>query len=880
MRKIVVRTPFYYILIFAILIGINGVVAALEPSESVKNEAAYDGFIDLKMAINPAIVRPGEEMELTLTATNRGMIDAPIVFEGIVPANVSFEISQLQASTTFNLRTNSFIWQPVIPAGESLSFSLPLRAGAADMSQPIQKVVGKYQYGQISQENSAEMWIGVLPSAKILGVEQVSVGQQLKLTAAVEGPGPFSQTWDLGDGREFNAENPTVSFANVGVYTVELSVNNPLGKTTATKIINVIPDPIALFSLDDPTPTVGQEISFLNESGGAGDLDYYWDFGDGQSALVRQPQHKYKDAGIYQIKLVVSSDFGESETTLPLEIGLPPSLDMNLSEEAKTGEIVNGFAFSNDDQAEFVWEMGDGATISGTQLAHIYAEPGKYLVQLTASNNFGRTQQTKSIVVQQGESYVFLPIIYKSVPANVQTIEQVPSAELSQQVPSNDSAAIILSADNSGQPQYVSGFQPIDLNASSVPFNSTQEQRLLWYINKARLAEGLTPYRYNEALSQAAQRHTNDMAFNNFWGHDGSDGSVPEQRQDAAGYTGSYGGEATAWGFEYPSGAVRYWLESPGHRPIILNPNADEVGIAFTYHEDSSSIYYWTAEFGREDGSYAYPFFDYVPPPKPTPPPVATSIIPAATPSATITPTQEADIVVVTPTAEVVVSAEPEPTATATPTATPQATPTPAAPEVIVETATPAPTEPPATATPSPTSQPTATIEPTATPQPTATSIPTAVPTPTEPVIIATATPQPTATPADDAEADEGRDAVIATLTPLPTDDGISADVDNAEAAAAVAELFFDALIRDPRGFEALPFATYALQNQLLDAGVQTTLAIDADLVSFQLDQPQAKGTTFSISAELTDGTSQSHTRILTMAFAENQWRVASITSP
>jgi hypothetical protein len=87
------------------------------------------------------------------------------------------------------------------------------------------------------------------------------------------------------------------------------------------------------------------------------------------------------------------------------------------------------------------------------------------------------------------------------------------------------------------------------------------------------------------------------MAINGFTSHTGSDGSLPALRVQLSGYPGGYGGEATAWGMLEAIEPVRYWLESPSHRQIILNPAAADVGVGFSENFSSPSIWYWTAEF-------------------------------------------------------------------------------------------------------------------------------------------------------------------------------------------------------------------------------------------------------------------------------------------
>ena len=76
-------------------------------------------------------------------------------------------------------------------------------------------------------------------------------------------------------------------------------------------------------------------------------------------------------------------------------------------------------------------------------------------------------------------------------------------------------------------------------------------------------------------LTAAAQRHANDMLQNSNYSHTGSDGSSPRARIAEAGYGGGGStGEIVYWGTgsgATASAALDFWMQSPGHRAIILN---------------------------------------------------------------------------------------------------------------------------------------------------------------------------------------------------------------------------------------------------------------------------------------------------------------------
>ncbi|HFC12383.1 MAG TPA: PKD domain-containing protein, partial [Anaerolineae bacterium] len=359
--------PFLALLALALF---NSLATAFSPVDAVDNEDTIAGLVDVSMIINPAITTAGEEVVLEIRATNRGTVVANIVIDSAVPNSVTYDTRHIPASTTFNFQTNAFSWQPSIPAGETRTFTLPLRAAVADIANPFSTIEATYRYGLISDQLSAEFWVGVLPTAEILGNTDISVGQPLQLFADISGPGPFSQHWDLGDGRNFRADDPTLSYARAGNYDVVLEVSNPLGSVKTTRTITIKPDPVALFSLDDPTPAIDQEITFLNQSGGEGPLEFEWDFGDGVKAFIRQPIHQFETIGQHAVTLTVTNKFGSSTTAQPITVGEAPQMELILPSDAVMGEPLLGLVRSDDDSAEFSWDMGDGHIVDGNKLRY------------------------------------------------------------------------------------------------------------------------------------------------------------------------------------------------------------------------------------------------------------------------------------------------------------------------------------------------------------------------------------------------------------------------------------------------------------------------------------------------------------------------------
>jgi len=101
------------------------------------------------------------------------------------------------------------------------------------------------------------------------------------------------------------------------------------------------------------------------------------------------------------------------------------------------------------------------------------------------------------------------------------------------------------------------------------------------------------PLRLNKLLEKAAQAHANDMYRNDFFEHEGSDGSTVGERVERAGYAWSHVGENILWGMTDVKNVFEGWKKSPSHCKAMMDPEYKEMGVAY-------SGTYWVQDFGTK----------------------------------------------------------------------------------------------------------------------------------------------------------------------------------------------------------------------------------------------------------------------------------------
>ncbi len=218
--------------------------------------------------------------------------------------------------------------------------------------------------------------------------------------------GGLTSYWELGDGTKVNATNAMHAYTSIGTYVVllqETSINDC--KDTIRKTIEVYPMPKTGFMIDDSLQCLtGNTFKFTNTSTiSSGSLSYKWYFGDGNTSILKNPQHSYTNFGTYNVKLVSLSASGCSDSITQVLVVYPmpqvkPIVNLN-------NACINGQNFQFTDSSAIaygnlsrIWKFGDSTltSLKNPNKTFSYAKP--YLVWLLETSDNGCTDSASVFV--------------------------------------------------------------------------------------------------------------------------------------------------------------------------------------------------------------------------------------------------------------------------------------------------------------------------------------------------------------------------------------------------------------------------------------------------------------------------------------------------
>ncbi len=201
----------------------------------------------------------------------------------------------------------------------------------------------------------------------------------------------LSYAWNFGDNTSSTlGVGPQHAYKKTGVYNVSLVVSDVYGCTDTTTNKITISNPSASFNLTD---TVGYcpPLEITPKNTGKNYIFTTWDFGDGNSSNIPNPEHIYTLADSYKLLLILRGHGNCFDTAEKSVTVFGPSGTFDYTPNVACMPAPVSFSASGHNIAGYQWVFGDGKieTTTDPGIDHVYKTPGIYLPRLLIVDSAG-----------------------------------------------------------------------------------------------------------------------------------------------------------------------------------------------------------------------------------------------------------------------------------------------------------------------------------------------------------------------------------------------------------------------------------------------------------------------------------------------------------
>jgi len=166
--------------------------------------------------------------------------------------------------------------------------------------------------------------------------------------------------------------------------------------------------------------------SFVDHN--AKQVDYLWDFGDGNTSTEANPVNIYRTNDIFKVLLTVTNH--DVVVTKSLVVDLQPtsfqvvsSFDAISQDPNFTAPCLISFKNNSKYAPQYIWNLGDNTLNYNKELSHWYQNPGTYMVTLSSICGADTVKSQKQVKINTPYSEisiknlsVWLPSTYLKAP--------------------------------------------------------------------------------------------------------------------------------------------------------------------------------------------------------------------------------------------------------------------------------------------------------------------------------------------------------------------------------------------------------------------------------------------------------------------------------
>ena len=204
-------------------------------------------------------------------------------------------------------------------------------------------------------------------------------------------------SWDFGDGQGSSLENPCHIYTRSGKYVAKLYVDNGCGYDETNDTITINPAP--QINITSNNEACEKEPLLFNFSSNVDLAGKVWYFGDGDSSVLSNPYHSYKNFGTYEVSVS-----GKSASGFPACYGMaskqvtikPSPVSFILPDTSACAPVK--ITFKGDEGSTHLWNFGKDIAFT-TNPTHLFDSAGLFLIKLISENS-SRCKDSSNIEIQ------------------------------------------------------------------------------------------------------------------------------------------------------------------------------------------------------------------------------------------------------------------------------------------------------------------------------------------------------------------------------------------------------------------------------------------------------------------------------------------------
>ncbi|TNE78780.1 MAG: PKD domain-containing protein [Bacteroidetes bacterium] len=230
--------------------------------------------------------------------------------------------------------------------------------------------------------------------------------QMLDRTDSLQETG-LSYTWDFGDGSTGMGLNPMHTYADTGLYQIQLEVTSAGGCSTSVQSsVRVYDVPSPNFAVDADTQCyIGNQFAFTNlTSNQNSGMKYTWDFGDAKSDTATNPNHTYTSVNTFTVWLKATQS-GACADSVSLNVVTinAPSAPLITGKSVSTNQ-QDTFSITPNAGSTYTWTVQGGTILSGAGTEQIIVKwnvrPANVSVKVKETNAYGCSSNDRTLNIQ------------------------------------------------------------------------------------------------------------------------------------------------------------------------------------------------------------------------------------------------------------------------------------------------------------------------------------------------------------------------------------------------------------------------------------------------------------------------------------------------